>query len=57
MALLRFLPVAFVTILSVPIIFQIEVIFHLQKLYHSWLPLNIDSNEAFDFIVVGAGKT
>ena len=45
-----------IVLLSLPIIFQIEVVYHLQKLYDYITPLGFTENDEFDFIVVGAGS-
>ena len=57
MAILRLFGMSSMVLLSIPLLIQIQVTYHLQKLYHQWAPLNVDQNEQFDFIVVGAGKT
>ena len=56
MAVPRLIPIICLIALTVPIIIQIELTYKLQRLYHSWMPLDFDENEPFDFIVVGAGK-
>merc|ERR1719259_706163 len=53
----RFVPIAAIVALSLPIILQIEVVDFLQKFFHRYLiAVGVEENEHFDFVVVGAGS-
>ena len=45
-----------IVLLSLPLVFQIEVFYHLLKLFDFLTPMGFTENDGFDFIVVGAGS-